>query len=881
MCFWFVLRKEKNMQTIRTFTVLPALPENLKNLKVIANNLFWTWNGEFVELFKRIDNNLWEQCGHNPVRMLGVVSQARLEDLAKNEGFLHQLAQAAEKLNDYLNVPRWFDKVYSLEVKPVIAYFSAEFGVHECLPIYSGGLGVLAGDHLKSASDLGVPLIGVGLMYQKGYFRQYLNTDGWQQEHYIDNDFHSMPLELIRKKSQRPLTVSVQFPGRNVTVQIWKIQVGRVDLFMLDTNIPQNSPQDRIITQSLYGGAEETRLCQEMVLGIGGLKALNAMQICPTVCHMNEGHAGFMALERIRDLRNSRNMTFEEAAEAAKAGNVFTVHTPVAAGSDEFSTELMDKYFGHYYGKLGINRKDFLALGRINPEDDKEPFKMPVLAIKLSAFRNGVSQLHGKVSRNIWSCLWPDLPVDEVPIRAITNGVHAKTWLSSEMNSLYEKYLGANWGEEAVDKSVWHNIDQVPDEKFWRTHQRCKENLIGVVRRRLKLQMQRRGTLHSRFDWAEEVLDPEALTIGFARRFVTYKRGNLLLKDIPRLKKLLADTEKPLQFVFAGKAHPRDTEGKEIIRQIVHFSSGRNERRHIVFLEDYDMDIARHLVQGVDVWLNNPRRPMEASGTSGMKAAINGAINISTLDGWWCEGYTPEGGWIIGAGEEYDDLKYQDEVESRALFNLLENEVVPLYYSRSKDKLPRQWIKRMKSIVKWCAPRFNTSRMVAEYTRKFYNPATVRWHHLTDADNETVRSLMSWKHNVKQAWSDLAIEDVELQVARKGELSKINLENSQLEVGSQVKVQAVIKLGRLKPADIAVEIYHGIVDSGGNIEDGEVTQMQYQGNGEVTELYNFAGEIPCTTSGRHGFALRILPTHADLVEPYEPGLILWEKNGKS
>jgi len=449
------------------------------------------------------------------------------------------------------------------------------------------------------------------------------------------------------------------------------------------------------------------------------------------------------------------------------------------------------------------------------------------------------------------------------------------------MNSLYERYLGTNWGEEAVDKSVWQNIDQVPDEEFWRTHQRCKENLIAVVRRRLKQQMLRRGTLHSRFEWAEEVLDPEALTIGFARRFAAYKRGNLLLNDVPRLRKLLADAERPLQFVFAGKAHPRDSEGKEIIRQIVHFSSERNERRRIVFLEDYDMDIARFLVQGVDVWLNNPRRPMEASGTSGMKAAVNGVLNISTLDGWWCEGYTPEGGWIIGAGEEYDDLKYQDEVESRALFNLLENEVVPLYYSHSKDKLPRQWIKRMKSIVKWCAPRFNTSRMVAEYTRKFYNPATARWHHLTGEDNEPVRSLMSWKQNVKQAWSDLAIENVELQIAEDGKLSKMNLEQSQLEVGSQVRVEAAIRLGRLKPADIAVEIYHGIVDSAGNIEGGQVTRMQYQGNGEVAELYTFAGEVPCRTSGRHGFALRILPTHTDLAEPFEPGMILWENNAQS
>jgi starch phosphorylase len=690
-----------------------------------------------------------------------------------------------------------------------------------------------------------------------------------------------MPVELVRKESKRPLTISVQFPGRSVIAQVWKILVGRVKLYMLDTNVPQNSPQDRIITQTLYGGAEEMRICQEMVLGIGGLKALHAVGVDPTVCHMNEGHAAFMGLERIRNLRSSKNMTFEEAAEATKSSNVFTVHTPVAAGSDEFSVELMDKYFGHYYGKLGINRKEFLGLGRIDPEDDSEAFKMPVLAIRLSSYRNGVSQLHGEISRKIWSCLWPDLPVDEVPIKSITNGIHAKTWLSPEMNSLYERYLGAKWGDEAIDKSVWHNIDQVPDEEFWRIHQRCKEKLVGVVRERLKRQMTRRGAFHTEFGWAEEVLDPEALTIGFARRFATYKRGNLLLKDIGRLKKLLTDTDKPLQLVFAGKAHPRDSEGKEIIRQIVHFASGRDVRRRIVFLEDYDMDVARFLVQGVDVWLNNPRRPMEASGTSGMKAAVNGVLNISTLDGWWCEGYTPEGGWIIGAGEEYDDLEYQDDVESRAIFNLLENEVIPLFYSHSNDKLPRRWIKRMKSIVKWCAPRFNTARMVAEYTRKFYNPAAARWHRLTNEEMEPVKALSTWKKTVKEAWSDLVIEDVSVKVEEEGGLSDMSVKQPQLEVGSQVRVEAKVKLGRLSPDDISVEIYHGIVDSAGNITKGQVARMTYQGNGEVKESYTFVGEILCSMSGQHGFALRVLPTHADLIEPYEQGLILWETTAQS
>ncbi len=876
--FCCVSGKGKSMPKVRHFTVLPSMPESLKDLKVLANNMFWSWDTECTEIFKRIDRDLWEKSGHNPVKLLGATSQARLEDLAGNEGFLYQIRHVMDRLNRYLEAPTWFDKVYAKSGKPVIAYFSAEFGIHESLPIYSGGLGVLAGDHLKSASDLGVPLAGVGLLYQKGYFRQYLNTDGWQQEHYIDNDFYNMPVELVRKKSQRPLTVSIQFPGRCVLAQIWKASVGRVKLYLLDTNIPANTPQDREITFKLYGGDQEMRIRQEMVLGIGGYKALLAMGLEPSVCHMNEGHAAFMALERIRHLRTTKHMTFDEAVEATRSSNVFTVHTPVKAGNDEFSVQLMDKYFGNFFPKLAINRKQFLALGRIDQDDDAGAFKMPVLALRLSGHRNGVSQLHGQVSRKIWSNLWPDVPENEIPIKAITNGVHARSWLSAELDSLYERYLGANWSDEIVDKSVWKNIDPIPDEELWRTHQRCKERLIGFARERLKQQMQRRGSFHTELGWAEEVLDPEALTIGFARRFASYKRGNLLLKDAKRLIKLLTDQDRPVQIIFAGKAHPKDKAGKEIIRDIVHFASQYNVRRRIVFLEDYDIDVARYLVQGVDVWLNNPRRPMEASGTSGMKAAINGVLNLSTLDGWWCEGYTPEGGWVIGAGESYDETEYQDTVESQALFNLLENEVVPLFYTRSADRLPRAWIRRMKNTIKWVAPRFNTSRMVAEYTRRFYNPAAARWRYLTASAMSRARALATWKSYIKQEWRALSIEDVDIHVEDGPDQGKFSVKQPQLAVGSRLKVRANVKLGRINPDDVAVEIYYGTLDASENIQDGTATRMVYESNGENEGDYIFTGFIPCKTSGHQGFALRILPKHEDLVDPYEPGLILWESS---
>jgi starch phosphorylase len=880
--FFYYLQQGKSMQKVRSFTVLPSLPQTLKDLKVLANNLYWSWTSECIDLFRRIDPELWEKCDHNPVRLLGTVSQARLDDLADNEGFISQLRRCSERLTAYMETPTWFDKVYSKNSKPVIAYFSAEFGIHESLPIYSGGLGILAGDHLKSASDLGVPIVGVGLLYQRGYFKQYLNTDGWQQEQYNENDFYNMPVELARKKSSRPLTVSVQFPGRCVMAQVWSATVGRVTLYLLDTNIPANSPADRMITATLYGGDTEMRIMQEIILGIGGLKALFALELEPTVCHMNEGHAAFMALERIRQLRSSKSMTFEEAVEATKSGNVFTIHTPVAAGNDEFSVELMDRYFAGYFPNLGINRRQFLGLGRFNPEDDFEPFKMPVLALRLSAYRNGVSELHGEVSRSMWAQLWPDVPNNEVPIKSVTNGVHAKTWLSAELNSLFERYLGFNYAEEIIDKSVWKHLDQVPDEELWRTHQRCKERLVSFVRRRLKAQMQRRGSCHTELGWAEEVLDPEALTIGFARRFATYKRGNLLLKDVQRLIRILTSTDRPVQFIFAGKAHPRDSEGKEIIRQIIHFASQNNIRRRIVFLEDYDIDIARHMVQGVDVWLNNPRRPMEASGTSGMKAAVNGVLNLSTLDGWWCEGYTPDGGWVIGAGETYSDVAYGDNVESQALYNLLENEVIPLFYTRSADNLPRAWIHRVKNSIKWIAPQFNTSRMVAEYTRKFYNPAAARWRYLTASAMARARALSMWKSNLRNNWHDLVIKDVSLQFASdEGQTGEVNPKQPQVEVGSELKISALIRLGRLTPEDVAVEIYYGTVDSWGTIKNGSPTRMTYDKPGAETGEHLYAGSIPCRSSGQHGFAIRVLPRNDDMVDPYEPGLILWETTNSS
>jgi len=864
------------MPKVHSFAVLPALPDSLKSLETIAQNLFWSWNTDSVELFRRIDSNLWTACGHNPVRLLGTLSQARLEELAENESFLCELQRADEKLKSYLNGPTWFQKVCSESANPIIAYFSAEFGIHECLPFYSGGLGVLAGDHLKSASDLGVPLVGVSLLYQKGYFRQYLNVDGWQQEMYAENDFYNLPIQIVREDNGQPLTIGVEFPGRTVYAQIWCVSIGRVKLYLLDTNISPNSSIDRMTTVSLYGGDREMRIRQEIMLGIGGLKALVAMNIKPTVCHMNEGHAAFMALERIRQLRDSTNMTFDEAVEATKAGNVFTMHTSVKAGLDEFAVELMDKYFENYLPKLGLDRKQFLTLGRILSDDDNEPFKMPILALRMSSYINGVSKLHGQVSREMWSGLWPGTPVNEVPIISITNGVHIKSWLSDEMDSLYERYLGPNWNDETVDKSIWNNIDQIPDEEFWRNHQRCKGRLIAFARSRLKAQIQRRGTYHTELNWAEEILDLETLTIGFARRFVGYKRGNLLLKNPQRFVKLLSGTDRPVQIIFAGKAHPRDTEGKEIIRQIIDFTAKYNLRRRIVFLEDYDINVARLLVRGVDLWLSNSRRPMEASGTSGMKAVINGALNISTLDGWWCEAYKPDAGWAIGAGETYKDTDYQDQVEAQTIYNILENEIIPLFYTRSADNIPRAWIQRVKNSIKWISPRFSANRMVAEYTRRFYNPAGAKWRYLNDEALSRAKALSTWKANMKKAWSKFAIKDVQIQVNHGQANQQISPEQCHLKVGSELSIKALVNLGNVSPADVSVELYHGPMDTWGNIRDGSAVAMDYEATTGQNGEHWFIGRLPCRKAGQRGLSVRVLPRNADLVNPYEPGLILWE-----
>ena len=851
------------MKPIHTFTVVPALPDKLQRLRELAYNILWSWDHETIDLFRRLDRDLWEESGHNPVRMLGTIAQDRLERAARDDGFLAQLERVCQRFDRYMAQTTWYQKTYDKSGEPLIAYFSAEFGLTECLPNYSGGLGVLSGDHLKSASDLGLPLVGVGLLYQQGYFRQYLNVDGWQQETYPINDFYNMPLQLERREDGRPVTIEVAYPQGPVTAQVWRVQVGRVPLFLLDTNLEQNSrPEDRDITDQLYGGDVEMRIRQEIMLGIGGLRALDALGMRPTVCHMNEGHSAFLALERIRILMREQGLSFAEAREVAQAGNVFTTHTPVPAGIDVFAPELMDKYFGNFYRSLGLSQDEFLALGRQNPGDAKEPFNMAVLALRLAAHTNGVSQLHGQVARRMWQGVWPQVPEHEVPITSITNGIHPRSWISNDMAGLYDRYLGPRWLEDPTDHTLWMRVEHIPGEELWRTHERRRERLVAFARRRLRAQLQQRGAPQSEIAQADEALDPEALTISFARRFATYKRATLLLRDPERLARILNDKERPVQIIFAGKAHPQDNPGKELIRQIIHLARQEEFRRRIVFIEDYDMVVARYLVQGADVWLNTPRRLREASGTSGMKAAVNGGLNMSILDGWWVEAYRFNTGWAIGRGEEYTDFEYQDDVESSAIYNLLEKEVVPLFYERGPDGLPRGWIALMKAAMRSICPVFNTNRMVHEYTERFYLPSAERYQRLAENGMARGRALAEWRSQMQEHWLEIRVESVEADTL------------DELKVGDELEVRARVHLGPLGPQDVAVELYQGLLDDKGQILGAEVIGMScVQSDGDGSHL--FIGAIPCRTSGLHGYALRILPCHEDLGSPYEPGLILW------
>jgi starch phosphorylase len=881
------------MQPIRTFNVSPSLPAQLEPLRKLAYNLHWDWNVETKDLFRRLDRDLWESSRHNPVLMLGTISQQRLNEVAEDEGFLAQMERASRQLDDYLKERNWFRKhrgqksALSPEHSPertdqaqtpdCYAYFSAEFGLTDCLPIYSGGLGVLAGDHLKSASDLGIPLVGIGLLYQEGYFSQYLNADGWQQERYPINDFYNMPLHLERNPDGSELRISVDYPGRTVYARVWRVQVGTVPLYMLDTNIEANKSQyDHDITDQLYGGDMDMRIHQEIMLGIGGVRMLRALGLTPTAYHMNEGHSAFLTLERIRMLMQENGLSFAQARQVVAASSVFTTHTPVPAGFDLFPADKIMYYLGYYANIFGLSREQFLALGRENTGDLQSPFNMATLAIKMASFVNGVAKLHGEVSRALFKNLWPGLPENEVPVTSITNGVHARSCVAKLTQEIYDRYLGPQWASAPADKPLWERISAIPDDELWRNHERARSELVVFVRDRLQKYLRERGASPIEIAQAQEVLDPSVLTIGFARRFATYKRGTLFLRDIERIKRILLDLhpdrikaglhatqkKRTVQFVIAGKAHPHDIPGKEVIRAIIHFIREQGMGHNIVFIPNYDINVSRMMVSGCDVWLNNPRRPREASGTSGMKASMNGLLNLSILDGWWDEADYVRTGWPIGHGEVYDDQNYQDTVEANALYDLLEQEVVPLFYDRDEEGLPRKWVAKMKEAIRINCPRFNTARMVGEYATRAYFPASDRYRTMNADSCGAAKALAQWKTRLFERWYDIKIQDVDIS------------EPADVRVNQNIAVKARLNLAGLTPSDVQVQLYQGAVDATGQITNGVPVVMDCQGQ-DFNGLSIYTATIAYTSSGLQGLSLRVLPNHPNLSSPYEPGLVLW------
>ena len=827
---------------LRELLVRPAIPPPLARLEELAGNMLYAWEPAIRGVFRRLDPALWKLCHRNAVLMLGRVPQEALVRAAADPRYVALYRQACDRFDSY---------VHSYEQTPsenLVAYFCMEFGLAECLPIYSGGLGVLAGDFLKASSDSGDLIAGVGLLYQKGHLDQFLNPDGWQQERYPVNDFYTLPLRPVKDAAGEDLKISVGLPRGPVVARVWRVDVGRVRLYLLDTNIEDNADAEyRDITDRLYGGDDVTRMQQEVLLGIGGVRALKALGLAPTVYHMNEGHSAFLALERIRVLMEEQGLHFEEALEAARVNNVFTTHTSVAAGIDLFDAGLMHEYFAGYCRETGISFDRLMALGRFGLRDPGERFSMAVLAIRTSSYRNAVSRLHQKISQNMWSGLWPQLPAWEVPISSITNGVHLRSWLNTDLAELYDEYLQPDWRDCHDDAAAWRLLDEVPDHEIWEVHKRRKRRLISFVREKQVACAIARKASATEVQRAWEVLEPDALTIGFARRFATYKRATLLFRDIGRLKRILNHPQRPVQVVIAGLAHPHDQPGKMLIREIVQLSRDPELARRVVFVEDYGMEVARELVQGVDLWLNNPRRGEEACGTSGMKAGFNGVLNLSILDGWFDEAYEQCGGWAIGDREPYSED--QDEIHARAIYSLLENEIVPMYYDRGPDGASADWIRRARQAIKHVSHQYNCRRMVEEYKNQIYDPANAAWAAAKRNAFERIRARLQWNADVERAWDRVRI--VETSHGSDGRVTS----------GHPFPIRASVELAGLSPSDVRVEAVVGRVGPGGKLEDAEVLVLPALEQTETTCL--FGREILPQQTGRIGYAVRVAPNHFD------------------
>ena len=852
------------MYVFNKITVNPQLPKRIEKLSEISNNLWWSWNTEFLRLFKTIDNDLWETCEKNPVKFLKQVSQERLEAVSKNVEFLKEYDKLARQFEDYMNSKNtWFASNYPENKNDLIAYFSAEYGLDRTIPIYSGGLGILSGDHLKSASDLGIPLVAVGLLYKNGYFHQKINGYGDQETEYINIELSNLPINPVKDKNGEDLIIYVKFPKRRLYLKIWQINVGRIKLYLLDSDIEKNNPEDRDVTLRLYGGDQEMRIRQEIVLGMGGTNLLTrALGLNPTIYHMNEGHSAFLILELIKNIIRDKQVSFDVARDIASSKTVFTTHTPVPAGNDIFPLDLVDKYFKDFWPRLGLDREEFLRLG-MKPSQILEPgFNMGILALKVAGKKNGVSKLHGAVSRELFGDVWPDIAANESPITYVTNGIHTCSWLSPKLKELYNKYLMPYWQDNIHEDKVWEKINNIPDKTLWETHQDRKEKLLKLVKDNTTQRLRRSGYSYEEINEITSKLNPNALTIGFARRFATYKRATLIFKDLERITQILNNTDKPVVLVFAGKAHPADRYGADLIKQIHEVSMMPQFKGKIFILENYSIEISRYLVSGVDVWLNNPRRPMEASGTSGQKASVNGVINFSVLDGWWAEGYNQENGWTIGTNAEYNSYEEQDIADSQSMYRTIEDKIIPTYYNKNEEGISPKWIRIMKNSIISTGGKYSTARMLVDYTNNLYMPLcnlTKKYYQNVD----TVAEYNLWKKNLYINWKDIKITQTN------------NLDNITIDAGNNIEVKCEVELPNVDLENITVECYYGKILDNGIVENVSIIPMKLTGKDEENKKYEYTTKIELKTGGNYGYTFRVMPRHEMLLDAENLNLVKW------
>mgnify|MGYP000488316339 FL=1 len=852
------------MYVFNKITVNPQLPKRIGKLSEIANNLWWSWNTEFLRLFKIIDRDLWETCEKNPVKFLKRVSQDRLEAVVENTDFLREYDRLAKEFDDYITSKNtWFSNKYPENKKDLIAYFSAEYGLDQTIPIYSGGLGILSGDHLKSASDLGIPLVAVGLLYKNGYFHQKINGNGEQETEYNNIELSNLPINPVKDENGEELKIYVKFEKRKLYLKVWQINVGRIKLYLLDSDIDENTPEDREVTLRLYGGDQEMRIKQEIILGMGGTNLLTrALGLNPTVYHMNEGHSAFLILELIKNIIKEKKVSFEVAKDIASSKTVFTTHTPVPAGNDIFPIGLVEKYFKEFWPRLGLDREEFLKLG-MKPCTELEPgFNMGILALKIAGKKNGVSKLHGAVSRELFGEVWPEIAANESPIGYVTNGIHTCSWLAPKMKELYNKYLIPYWQDNIYKDEVWENINNIPNQELWGIHQKRKQKLFDLVKENTTNRLRKSGYSYEEINEITSKLNPNALTIGFARRFATYKRATLIFKDLERITQILNNADRPVQLIFAGKAHPADKEGQDLIKRIHEISMMPQFKGKIFLLENYNIAMSRYLVSGVDVWLNNPRRPMEASGTSGQKASVNGVINFSVLDGWWAEGYNQENGWTIGTNAEFTSYEEQDIADSQSMYRTLEEKIIPTYYEKDENGISEKWMKIMKNSITSTGGKYSTSRMLVDYTNKLYIPlCNLTKKYYENIDN--VAEFNLWKKNLYTNWKDIKITQ------------KNNLNNITMDAGNNIDVKCEVQLPNIDVSNVMAQCYYGKILDNGIVENVSIIPMKLLSKNEENKTYEYTAKIELKTGGNYGYTFRVMPKHEMLLDSENLNLVKW------